>query len=145
MLGRRGSIAFQSWDSQNYTDGVITLTNLEFYNQLGSYSANKPASPLGWHRTKGCLRFLCRCVRVENSVIVSEINTPYGTTSGDLDMWTDIARPIFGNETYSGTFLYAFNFYGWRYRDDIFGNLTPSDPEFIADDSYYNIAKYEIT
>jgi hypothetical protein len=150
MLGRRGGLGFQDFDEQNYTEGLITLTNLAYNNSAGNFNGGKPATPgrLNWHRTKACMRFLCRCVTVdEDDVITSETNVPYGETSSGKDMWTDILRPEFGDETASGSYVYAIIFFGWQYRPpDTEEGFAPSgEAVFVPDDSFYYLAKYALT
>jgi hypothetical protein len=93
------------------------------------------------------MRFLCRCVTVTDSEITSQINVPYGGTWTGKDMWTDILQPEFGDETSSGTYVYALIFFGWRYRppDTVDGYPPSSEAVFVGDDSFYTLAKYEVT
>jgi hypothetical protein len=149
LLGRRGDKALQTFDSQNYTDGTLTFNNIAYIEQAGTFNGGKPSTPqrLNWHRTKACMRFLCRCVTVKDSEITSQINVPYGSTWTGKDMWTDILQPEFGDETSSGTYVYALIFFGWRYRPpDILNGYPPSgESVFVGDDSFYTLAKYEVT
>jgi hypothetical protein len=88
-----------------------------------------------------CWRFLCREVVVdENQVLTSEKNTQIGgPTTNDKDLWLDICKPLFGNETESGTFIYAIEFFGWKSRK------TRNTPQvFVASDTAYGVIKYKI-
>jgi hypothetical protein len=94
-----------------------------------------------YHRVAACWRFLCREVVVdENQVLTSEKNTQIGgPTTNDKDLWLDICKPLFGNETESGTFIYAIEFFGWKSRK------TRNTPQvFVASDTAYGVIKYKI-
>ena len=90
-------------------------------------------------RKPACLRWLCREVVVSGGVIVSESNTSFGgPTTNNKDLWLDICKPLFGNETSSGTFLYVIEFFGWQ------GGLV-SPRYWISADDEYNVTKYFVT
>jgi hypothetical protein len=92
-----------------------------------------------------CLRFLCRSVNIEGGVIKSESNTEFGgpTTTGK-DLWDDICKPEFGNETQSGTYMYIISFKGWRYFYYSNPEYTYSGPRIIKGDDDYEIFKYKV-
>jgi hypothetical protein len=90
-------------------------------------------------RKQACLRWLCREVVVSGGVIVSASNTVFGgPTTNNKDLWVDICRPLFGDETRSGTFLYVIEFFGWQG-----GEVSPRY-WISADDEYY-VTKYFVT
>jgi hypothetical protein len=90
-------------------------------------------------RKRGCLRWLCREVVVTGGVIVSASNTEFGgPTENNKDLWVNICRPLHGDETRSGTFLYVIDFLGWQ------GGLVSPRYWISADDEYY-VTKYFVT
>lgn len=93
----------------------------------------------GFKRRKACLRWLCREVVVSNGVITSERNTEFGgpTTNGK-DLWVDIVRPLWGDETLSGTYVYEIEFYGWR-------ESGPTPNDWISEDDEYYVTKNLVT
>lgn len=93
----------------------------------------------GYKRKDACLRFLCREVVVAGGVIVSENSTEFGgpTTNGK-DLWLDICRPLFGDETLTGNYFYVIEFEGWI--ED-----GPRPRDWISADDQYYVTKYLVT
>lgn len=64
-----------------------------------------------WHYDDACLRFLCRCVRSDGSVVCSK---EYGgPTANELDL-TELFLDHFGPEPGPGCYIYEAQFFGWR-------------------------------
>lgn len=101
----------------------------------------QPGEPYkeGFERKEACLRWLCREVVLSNGVITSERNTEFGgpTTNGK-NLWIDIVRPLWGDETLSGTYVYEIDFRAWVETGDRPREFEP------ADDEYY-VTKYLVT
>lgn len=110
------------------------------FDDMGTRFQQGETDKEGFKRKKACLRWLCREVVVLNGVITSERNTEFGgpTTNGK-NLWIDIVRPLWGDETLSGTYVYGIEFYAWVST----GEERPRDWE-SADDEYY-VTKYFVT
>jgi len=97
------------------------------------------ATLTGYKRKEACFRWLCREVVVSGGVIVSESNTAFGgPTENAKDLWIDICRPLFGDETRSGNFFYRIDFRGWE-------QLGAKPRIWISEDDQYYVTKYFIT
>jgi len=85
-------------------------------------------------RRKACLRFVCACIGANQQVLFS---AQYGgSTASGLDLtqvlWNNIAIP-----TTAGTYVYVFEFYGWRGPE-----VTPPDVRgWISSDTKFTISQ----
>lgn len=77
------------------------------------------ACPAGeWRNWTSCLRFLCRCVRSDGSVVCSK---EYGgPTVNELDL-TELFLDHFGPEPEPGCYIYEAQFFGWQRRGATYG------------------------
>lgn len=100
------------------------------------------ACPAGeWTSVTACLRFLCRCVRSDGSVVCSK---EYGgPTVNELDL-TELFIGHFGPEPEPGCYIYEAQFFGWRRPGADYGNSAGPDagwiPSGVPDPSCDNIA-----
>ena len=125
----------------NYAEPVSAMPKLtldfSFIDFADAYDdSDKPSG--NWGRKNACWRFLCREVSVSDGQITSETNKEIGgPTTNNKDLWEDICKPLFGDETESGTFIYSIGFQGWHQP---FSKPTA----FIPSDTGYEVEKWQI-
>jgi hypothetical protein len=129
-----GPLSFFSVEEQNYQSENLGFRGFDYQFSVGGINTRPTSGRIGeWLlRKPACLRWLCRCVEIDENEDISVIQQHEygGPTVNNLDLWEDVVLPRWGEETESGTFLYIVIFLGLFRRLRSVGVPPASAPDY---------------